>query len=53
MAGYFLDRKVKYWQGLLTVQNQRNPQITEILENTRLLKQEVDDLKQIVKGGPQ
>lgn len=35
LMGLFLDLKVRYWQRLQTIQNQRNPQLTEILENTR------------------
>jgi len=35
LAGLFLDLKVRYWQRLQTIQNSRNPQITEILENIR------------------
>lgn len=39
--GYLLDRYIKYYDNMMTVANSRNPQISEILENTReLLKKE-------------
>ena len=42
LFGLWLDKKVKYWQGLLTIQNTRNPQIMEILENTKKIREEVE-----------
>jgi len=35
LFGLFLERKLEYWQNLMSVQNSKNPQITEILSNTR------------------
>ena len=35
LFGHFLDRVFKYWENLMTVQNEKNPQITEILNNSR------------------
>jgi len=35
LFGHFLDKVFKYWENMSTIQNERNPQISEILENTR------------------
>lgn len=43
LFGYLLDRRIRYWQNLQTVQNSRNPQISEILANTRELNRKLDE----------
>jgi hypothetical protein len=45
LFGLFLERKLEYWQNLMSVQNSKNPQITEILSNTRdiLRRQQHDE----------
>lgn len=35
--GYLLDRAFKYWENISTIQNEKNPQITEILKNSRAI----------------
>jgi hypothetical protein len=45
IAGYILDKKIRYTQHMASISNERNPEITEILENTRLLRQEIERLK--------
>lgn len=45
LFGYFLDSQVKYWQHMQSIQNERNPQIVEILANTRELKAEIEQLR--------
>jgi hypothetical protein len=35
LAGFVLDKIFKYWENMSEAQNIRNPQISEILENTR------------------
>ena len=48
LFGFSLD-KVGYWHGLLSVQNKRNPQLSEILRNTQELQREVEELKSMIK----
>jgi len=33
--GYILDKVMHYTQNTMTIQNQRNPQMTELIQNTR------------------
>ena len=42
LFGYFMDEKLKYWDQLNTVMNQRNPQITEILEIQRRIESKLN-----------
>ena len=35
LAGFVLDKIFKYWENMMDAQNIRNPQIIEILDNTR------------------
>jgi uncharacterized protein YneF (UPF0154 family) len=35
LFGFALDKIFLYWENMMTIQNSKNPQITEILENTR------------------
>jgi len=35
LFGLFLDKVLHYWQNLSSIQNMKNPEITEILNNTR------------------
>jgi predicted PurR-regulated permease PerM len=35
LFGLFLDKVFQYWENLMTIQNQKNPQLSEILDNTR------------------
>jgi len=35
LFGFALDSIFQYWENMSTIQNQKNPQISEILENTR------------------
>jgi hypothetical protein len=35
LFGLFLERVFSYWENLMTIQNAKNPQVTEILQNTR------------------
>lgn len=40
IMSWVLDTKIKYFQHMQSIQNERNPQITEILENTRKIMRE-------------
>lgn len=44
-AGFILDKYIRYQQGMLSVQNMRNIQLMEILNNTRELKAEIEKLQ--------
>lgn len=48
LTGYILDKKAGYWQGMQTVKNKRDLQISELLDNTRSLKLEIESLKQTI-----
>jgi MFS family permease len=37
LFGFILDKFLHYTQNTMTIQNQRNPELTEILENTRMI----------------
>ena len=43
--GYLLDKKIYYWQHLATEQNQRNPQMTELLKKTDWIWKELEATK--------
>jgi predicted PurR-regulated permease PerM len=45
LFGLFLERIFDYWENLTTVQNLKNPQITEILNNSRKILKAVEEEK--------
>jgi hypothetical protein len=45
LFGHFLDKVFKYWQNLMTIQNEKNPQLSEILKNSRDILEELRMMK--------
>ncbi len=49
LFGLFLEKVFHYWSNLMTIQNNKNPQIQELLDNTREILRRSENVKSDTK----